>query len=161
MRFWIKTVSLTIVLSLAIGDVKSIAQTIRLDDDVQQEVCKAMQFDLTLRSLEAIEAIPDRVVQQGKRQIIEWFNAHTQLEVPLIKGRGVLDCGIAIGELILMNAIPVAKMAKIKKYVKALGGSLEAAKLLVGATYAREKLALVSALLAELSGFNDVLKKCS
>ena len=44
-----------------------------------------------------------------------------------------------------MNAIPVAKWTKIKKYVKELGGAVETVNLLVGATIAREKVAILSA----------------
>lgn len=43
------------------------------------------------------------------------------------------SCSLAIGELLVTNAIPIAKLTKIKKYVKALGGAWETAKLLVGA----------------------------
>lgn len=60
-----------------------------------------------------------------------------------------------------MNAILIAKLTKIKKYVKQLGGAVETAKLLAGATTAKEKAAILSALVAELTGFTNVKTSCN
>ncbi|MDT2191772.1 hypothetical protein [Paenibacillus larvae] len=72
--------------------------------------------------------------------------------------RGVWKCSLEIGKLVVMNALPIAKIVKIKEYVKALGGVWNTAKLLVGATNASEKLGALGALIAELSGFTAVKK---
>ncbi|MEJ9209392.1 hypothetical protein [Paenibacillus larvae] len=74
--------------------------------------------------------------------------------------RGVWQCSLEIGKLVVMNALPIAKIVNIKEYVKALGGVWNTAKLLVGATNASEKLGALGALIAELSGFTAVKKAC-
>ncbi|PIE91953.1 hypothetical protein CO726_29215 [Bacillus fungorum] len=123
--------------------------------------------------LKAIEDIPDQLLVEGNEDAInEYFKdkdialkvsndvqSSVDKQIPIM-GVSAWDCSLAIGELLVMNAIPIAKLAKIKKYVKALGGAWETAKLLVGATTAGEKVAALSALIAELTGFTNVKKEC-
>ncbi|KXY17188.1 hypothetical protein [Bacillus sp. FSL K6-0067] len=120
--------------------------------------------------LQAIEDIPDDLLQEDSPSIAvnKYFkekNVDLQVyneakgETSRVK-RGAWSCSLAIGELIVTNAIPIAKLVKIKKYVKALGGAWNTAKLLVGATHAHEKWALIAGLMAELSGFTDVKEEC-
>lgn len=80
--------------------------------------------------------------------------------IPKRAKSGIWECSLEIGKLIVMNALPIAKIVKIKEYIKALGGVWNTAKLLVGATNASEKLAALGALIAELSGFTAVKKAC-
>ncbi|KAJ4298334.1 hypothetical protein N0V88_003360 [Collariella sp. IMI 366227] len=70
----------------------------------------------------------------------------------------------AIVQLLGTTAIPAAKLLRIKKYIKALGGTKQAVKLLLGAASKAEKLkaggqALV-ALAAELLGISTVKNNC-
>lgn len=123
--------------------------------------------------LKAIEDIPDELLVEGNEEAVNQYfkDKNIALEVSngvkgsideeiTIMGASAWDCSIAIGELLVMNAIPIAKITKIKKYVKALGGAWETAKLLVGATTAGEKWAALTALIAELSGFTKVKNAC-
>ncbi|AVD55708.1 MAG: hypothetical protein LKH78_10660 [Weizmannia coagulans] len=113
--------------------------------------------DELLPVLDAIEHIPDELLEQGNQDEIQKYFKDT---LPKIQTKSVWSCSLAIGELLVTNAIPIAKLTKIKKYVKALGGAWETAKLLVGATTAGEKIAALSALMAELTGFTNVRNEC-
>lgn len=128
------------------------------------------QLDQLQPMLEAIENVPDQLLEEGNEfEINQYFHEKkvdlrvsdgTNNEIYNERTQGAWECSVAIGELIVTNAIPIAKLTKIKKYVKALGGAWETAKLLVGATNAGEKWAMVTALMAELSGFTDVKNDC-
>ncbi|MCM3342160.1 hypothetical protein M3650_26950 [Paenibacillus sp. MER TA 81-3] len=82
----------------------------------------------------------------------------------LYETAGAWECGIAIAGLVVTTAIPIAKIVKIGKLVKSLGGVVEAAKTIWGASFASEKWkALGSAakdLVAELAGITAVSKAC-
>lgn len=73
-------------------------------------------------------------------------------------------CGLAIGQLIVTVGLPATQLTKIKKYVSALGGVWETAKLLVGATSVNEKLQgtliALGDILLTLSGITDVKEYC-
>jgi hypothetical protein len=76
----------------------------------------------------------------------------------------IAKCVAAIVQLLATTAVPAAKLLRIKKYIKALGGAKQAVKLLLGATTRAEKLkaggqALV-ALAAELLGISMVKTHC-
>ncbi|KAK4149795.1 hypothetical protein C8A00DRAFT_37612 [Chaetomidium leptoderma] len=76
----------------------------------------------------------------------------------------ITKCVAAIVQLIGTTAVPAAKLLRIKKYIKALGGAKQAVKLMLGATSKAEKLrvggkALVN-LAAELLGISTVKKNC-
>ncbi|KAK3396679.1 hypothetical protein B0T20DRAFT_276964 [Sordaria brevicollis] len=76
----------------------------------------------------------------------------------------IAKCVASIVQLIATTAVPAAKLLKIKKYIKALGGVKESVKLLLGATTKAEKLkaggqALVY-LSAELLGVGSVKAAC-
>lgn len=127
------------------------------------------QLDQLKPMLEAIENVPDQLLEEGNTNEINQYFHEKNVDIKVSNGvnevniervGGTWECSVAIGELIVTNAIPIAKLAKIKKYVKALGGAWETAKLLVGATNAGEKWAMVTALMAELSGFTDVKNEC-
>lgn len=126
-----------------------------------------------IETLKAIEEIPDELLESGDSEAINQYfndrgitsrvyNPEIGEKAPMIKQpRGWWNCSLAIGELVLMNAIPIAKLTKIKKYIKELGGAIETAKLLVGATTAKEKIAALTALIAELTGFTNVKNACN
>ncbi|CCC14054.1 hypothetical protein SMACR_08503 [Sordaria macrospora] len=76
----------------------------------------------------------------------------------------IAKCVASIVQMIATTAVPAAKLLKIKKYIKALGGVKESVKLLLGATTKAEKLkaggkALVY-LSAELLGISSVKAAC-
>lgn len=131
------------------------------------------ELEQSIATLKAIEEIPDELLESGDSQAINQYfkdkgltshiyNPEIGEEAPMIiQSYGWWGCSLAVAEIIVMNAIPIAKLTKIKKYVKALGGAKETAKLLVGATTAGEKAAVLSALVAELTGFTNVKNACN
>ncbi|GIN39414.1 hypothetical protein [Heyndrickxia oleronia] len=113
--------------------------------------------DELLPVLDAIEYVPDELLENGSPEEIKKYFENA---LPKIHTQGIWGCSLAIGELLVTNAIPATKIFKIKKYIKALGGAWETAKLLVGATTAGEKVAALSGLIAELTGFTNVRNEC-
>ncbi|MCP3028713.1 hypothetical protein [Halobacillus sp. A5] len=121
-------------------------------------------------SLEAIVEIPDELLESGNSEAINQYFADRGIDSHIynsekgdeasviMQTQGWWGCSLAISQILVMNAIPIAKLVKIKQYVKALGGVKETAKLLVGATTPGEKTA---ALVAELTGFTNVKKACN
>ena len=145
----------------------AIASAQNQDDFTQEELKQAIE------TLKVIEEIPDELLKSGDSEAINQYfgdrgitshiyNPEAGEESPvIIQPYGWWDCSLALGELVVMNAIPIAKLTKIKKYIKELGGAIETAKLLVGATTATEKVAALSALIAELTGFTNVKNACN
>lgn len=76
----------------------------------------------------------------------------------------ITKCAGAVTMAIGTIALPVAKIGKIKSYIKALGGIKEAVMLLVGATSAAEKgEAVIQAfmgLASELTGIAGIAENC-
>ncbi|GAB1312528.1 hypothetical protein MFIFM68171_02738 [Madurella fahalii] len=76
----------------------------------------------------------------------------------------ITKCVAAIVQLLATTAVPAAKLLRIKKYIKALGGTKEAVKLLLGATTRAEKLRVGGEILvnlsAELLGISTVKTHC-
>jgi hypothetical protein len=144
-------------------------------------------FDSALdRLLAAIDDIPDDILEQGDEALHKWLVEHGYREgneklkrdddtdVLALLTRGELaarasiwkiaKCVASIVQLLATTAVPAAKLLRIKKYIKALGGTKDAVKLLLGATTKAEKLkvggeALV-ALAAELLGISTVKNNC-
>ncbi len=145
-------------------------------------------FDSALdRLLAAIDDIPDEILEQGDEALHKWLVEHGYREgneklkrdddntdVLALLTRGELaarasiwkiaKCVASIVQLLATTAVPAAKLLRIKKYIKALGGTKDAVKLLLGATTKAEKLkvggeALV-ALAAELLGISSVKSNC-
>ncbi|WP_458120759.1 hypothetical protein [Paenibacillus sp. Z6-24] len=81
-----------------------------------------------------------------------------------ISTNGAWDCGLSIAGVLVTTAVPVTKIVKIAKLVKALGGSAEAAKIIWGASFTSEKWAALGGaakdLVAELAGITAVKKAC-
>ncbi|KAJ3498809.1 hypothetical protein NLG97_g823 [Lecanicillium saksenae] len=128
----------------------------------------------------AIASIPDDVLAEGDDAANKWFvennyrSAGLQLAadtdeaaVSELEARGFWQVTKCVGSVmwaIGSTAIPVAKIARIKKYIEALGGVKKAVQLMLGATSKAEKLkaggqALVS-LSAELLGIAGVKANC-
>ena len=146
-------------------------------------------FDFALdRLLAEIDEIPDNVLEKGDEALHQWLVEHGNragneklkrdnnsnaenlglLERGELVARATLwriaKCVAAIVQLLGTTAIPAAKLLRIKKYIKALGGTKKAVELLLKATTRAEKLkvggqALV-ALAAELLGISTVKNNC-
>ncbi|XWW98012.1 hypothetical protein V2A60_006008 [Cordyceps javanica] len=131
----------------------------------------------------AIASIPDDVLAAGDEAANKWFveNNYRSGAVELaadaddadaaavtdLEARGFWQVTKCVGSVmwaIGSTAIPVAKIARIKKYIEALGGVKKAVQLMLGATSKAEKLkaggqALVN-LSAELLGIAGVKANC-
>lgn len=96
-------------------------------------------------------------------QQLVWMQEHDFNEQPM--GRAsVGGCVAAIAAVIASTAFPAAKILKIKKLIKSLGGVVEAVKIIAGASFSYEKLhalgGAASALAAELLGIDGIKKQC-
>jgi hypothetical protein len=76
----------------------------------------------------------------------------------------VTKCVAAIVKLLATTAVPAAKLLRIKKYIKALGGAKKAVKLLLSNTSKAQKLKaggkVLVALAKELLGISSVKDNC-
>jgi hypothetical protein len=91
---------------------------------------------------------------------------HTHQAVAATAGLlDIIACALAVGELILTTAIPVAKLLSVKKAIDALGGVRKAAELLLKSKDAQDALKRGGEALKEifeaLLGFKDVKKACT
>lgn len=139
-------------------------------------VSQASQDDTQLRELTAglsyIMSIPDSVLRQGDAATQEWVKNHPAPQSSGMKVNGgevgtyasVLGCSGAIATVIASTAFPAAKILKIKKLVKELGGVAEAAKLFWGASFSYEKVKALggaaAALAGELIGITQIKEQC-
>ena len=112
---------------------------------------------------EAIEEIPDEVLEKGDDEADNWLVEHGYR--PKHDKREVLDrdledrqlwdvakCVGAIAAFIASNAIGAAKLLRIKKYIAALGGIRKSAELLLKASTNAERLKEGGEILALLAG---------
>lgn len=126
-----------------------------------------------------IEQIPDDVLESGDEATATWLKAngfteskrdYVNVKVPLsersdlvpFEERGVqlargidwakvAKCAATVTSAIATNVIPAAKLLKIKRLIKDLGGVKSAVQLLIGATTTAEKLKAGGEALVELS----------
>lgn len=129
--------------------------------------------------LETIEQIPDELLESGTHDEISRFCrehgtalniyndniGETQKSIIIRSSRkSAAKCALAIGQLIVTVGLPATQITKIKKYIKALGGVAEAAKLLVGATTVSEKsagiLSALGTILATITGVDGIKEHC-
>lgn len=123
--------------------------------------------DLT-EALESIVEIPDDVLVQGDAAVQEWrseSNADAgDPNAQLAPQASILACTGAIATVIASTAFPAAKILKIKKLVKGLGGVKEAVQVMWGASFSYEKMQALggaaAALAGELIGITAVKKGC-
>ena len=93
--------------------------------------------DLT-EAFSAIEEIPDSVVRQGDKAVKQWLRRRLRLDEP--QDRSFWGCVRAIGIALVSNALPVAKILKIKAAIKAVGGARNFVSILqVAYNYARRR----------------------
>ncbi|KAK0703000.1 hypothetical protein B0T26DRAFT_626149, partial [Lasiosphaeria miniovina] len=147
------------------------------------------EFDSPLdKLLDQIDAIPDAVLEAGDDALHKYLVDHgirapdaklrrdvsDEADFSAVVARSELEartsvwkiakCIAAIVKLLGTTAIPAAKLLRIKKYIKLLGGVKKAVKLLLKAKTRAQRLklggkALVN-LAAELLGISSVKKNC-
>ncbi|MED1738175.1 hypothetical protein P4U97_01320 [Bacillus swezeyi] len=106
--------------------------TILQDPDVQEALPDLMTSE---EALSAIENIPESVVNQGSEAILDWFknniedpallaeiNAAIEKSDKPFHTEGVWGCISSVGVALVTLAWAPAKLLKIKKALKALGG---------------------------------------
>lgn len=111
-------------------------------------------------------SVPTHYIIRGN-QIIQVVDFDENTAFPIVADPNwvkIAKCSAALAGAIGFNLIAAAKVIKIKKYIKELGGLAEAAKLLVEATTWEEKLrvggqALIG-LAGELTGVTGVYEAC-
>ena len=126
--------------------------------------------------LETATSVPDEVLEAGDASTDSWLSTNGFRSEP-VKARaapaasllarataGLLDV-IKCAAAILSTAIPAAKLLKIKKYVKALGGARKAAEKLLKAKNRSEALKVGGEALRDLfdviSGLSDIRENCT
>lgn len=118
--------------------------------------------------LDYIMSIPDEILLQGDEATQKWVEEHpatpaTQ-EGQFVTYANKLACTGAILTMIAGNTIAAAKLLRIKRYIKALGGVKDAVQLMWGASFSEEKLlaagGALGALAAELTGVAAIQSQC-
>lgn len=115
------------------------------------------------KALELINSIPDEVLLAGDEATLAWFEEHAQ-SGQFVEEASIWECSLAIGELLVTTALPAARLLKIKRLIRDLGGSREAVQIMWGASFRKEKLLAMGGtirdLVLELSGIALVQEKC-
>lgn len=110
--------------------------------------------------LEYMDSIPDAVLTHGDRATQAWMDSHPMA----MDRRSFLGCAAAIAGTVASTAFPAAKILRIKKYIKELGGIREAISIMWGASFSAEKLKALSlaagSLAAELTGISSIRSQC-
>lgn len=121
-----------------------------------------------------IEKIPDDLLEYGTQYEINNYlrknNIHINLyndklgetakDVTIFQPRSFWGCVGALGTLLVTTAVPAAKILKIKKYVKSLGGVTDAVRYLLGIKGAASGGEALKNLILELSGIASVADSC-
>ncbi|MFF9096038.1 hypothetical protein ACF1AY_07065 [Streptomyces sp. NPDC014776] len=120
-----------------------------------------------LAALKVVEEMPDRVVAQGDAAV----QAYLAAQLPAGKG-GVAafgwwqttKCVAAITAAVAGGAVPVAKILKLKAFIKKVGSVKEAAVLLIRVAKGEEKISELGATLGGLAsailGIDGIKKHC-
>ncbi|PAD92341.1 hypothetical protein CHH52_10155 [Shouchella clausii] len=122
-----------------------------LEEHYLEEEAEQLEEGL-LDVMDLFVAIPDEIIEYGTMNDgIEWLNANKgpefegqifvadgdsivlEVDPDYIGVMGVGDCIWAIGKAIAMNALPWAKIVKIKKAVQIMGGTRVVANTLINA----------------------------
>ncbi|MFK4345058.1 MULTISPECIES: hypothetical protein [unclassified Paenibacillus] len=180
-RKWVKglislvVLSMFVTLGLSSGSVATAAES----QEPEMEKYQSVSQDSIQKILNDIENVPDEVLNSNDATTINNYfksigsqvrvtdsNNYEELATNsnVIKPAGAWECGLAIAGLVVTTAVPIAKIVKIGKLVKSLGGAVEAAKLIWGASFASEKWKALGGaakdLVAELAGITAVSKAC-
>lgn len=102
------------------------------------------------------------MLEQGDLALQTWQNTHGYGMSPF--RANFWGCAAAVAGVIASTAFPAAKILKVKKLIKALGGVKSAIKIMAGASFSYEKMRALggaaAALAAELTGIGAVRSQC-
>ena len=121
--------------------------------------------------LNYLMSIPDTVLLEGDAALQQWAAQNPPTDpaagIPgdqVGTNANVFLCTGAIAAAIAGVALPAAKILKVKKLMNELGGVTEAVKLMWGASFSYEKMAVAGgafgALAAELVGIAGIQQEC-
>lgn len=108
----------------------------------------APQAEDVEQALKLIESIPDEVLQKGDKATQQWIADHQATATRA----SVAGCTAAIALFLGTNLVSAAKIIKIKRLIKDLGGLKEAVKIMWGASFSYEKMQAAGGTLAALAG---------
>ncbi|MGI5481677.1 hypothetical protein [Streptomyces lavendofoliae] len=131
--------------------------------DAAADAAEAQKLAETLKVL---DAMPDSVAEQGDAAV----RAYLAERLPQEDRRAAfgwtqkLKCGAAITAAIAGGAVPVAKLLKLKAFIKKVGSVKEAATLLIRVSKGEEKISELGATLGGLAsailGIDAIKKHC-
>ncbi|MGI8559119.1 MAG: hypothetical protein ACR2ND_12595 [Solirubrobacteraceae bacterium] len=127
----------------------------------------ARQADLE-RALRFVASIPRSVLARGQSGVDRYVAKHRKAVLPrhrraalrdflgigkfVSDTAGAVKCGAAITLAIASAGIPVAKLLRLKTFIKSVGSVREAASLLIRVATGTEKIEQLSPVLASLAG---------
>jgi predicted DCC family thiol-disulfide oxidoreductase YuxK len=91
-----------------------------------------VDYDGLVEVFSAIDEIPASVIARGDEATRRWL-AHRLGDVDDPQRQGVFGCAAAIGTALVLNAIVVSKIIKIRAAIRAVGGVKNFARILVRA----------------------------
>lgn len=109
--------------------------------NIPEEIVNEEDFEPVNKVLSAIEKLPEDVYAQGEQATVEWLSQETGYEV-YVDDNGMVQfednrmkvqfnlaaCIGAVGVAVVSNGLPFTKLLKVKKALKALGGTTKAIK---------------------------------
>ncbi|MGR8012072.1 hypothetical protein [Streptomyces hypolithicus] len=119
-----------------------------------------------IQTLSVIEAMPDSVVARGDAAVQAYLkeNLPAPTGVQAFGWAQSLKCGAAIGAAVAGGAIPVAKILKLKAFIRKVGSVKKSASLLIRVAKGEEKLSELGATLGGLAsvilGIDMIKKHC-
>ncbi|WP_143645497.1 hypothetical protein [Streptomyces swartbergensis] len=120
-----------------------------------------------LAMLKVIEEIPDSVEQQGEAAVQAYLDEHLAGTKPSVVAFGWWQTAKCVGSItaaIAGGAVPIAKILKLKAFIKKVGSVKEAAYLLIRVSKGEEKISELGATLGGLAsvvlGIDGIKKNC-
>ncbi|SMQ17797.1 hypothetical protein SAMN06272771_4228 [Streptomyces sp. Ag82_O1-12] len=120
-----------------------------------------------LAMLKVIEEIPDSVEQQGEAAVKAYLDKNLRGDKPSLVAFGWWQKAKCVGSItaaIAGGAVPIAKILKLKAFIKKAGSVKEAAYLLIRISKGEEKISELGATLGGLAsvvlGIDGIKKNC-
>ncbi|MFF4491189.1 hypothetical protein ACFY0F_32795 [Streptomyces sp. NPDC001544] len=117
--------------------------------------------------LKVIDEMPDSVAQQGDAAVQAYLDAHLADAKTGVRAFGwwqTAKCVASITAAVAGGAVPVAKILKLKAFIKKAGSVKEAAYLLIRIAKGEEKISELGATLGGLAsvilGIDGIMKNC-
>lgn len=149
------------------GDTARVAATTADAPMTAEEELATADGQRLITVLAALEAMPDSVVAQGDAAVQAYLADHVPTSKGQVQAFGwwqTTKCVAAITAAVAGGAIPVAKLLKLRAFVKKVGSVKKAAHLLIRVAKGEEKLSELGATLGGLAGvvlgIDQIKKQC-